>query len=374
MRLLPTTCIAVAALLIAVQAAAEPLWAIPNPRVRDGKWVSDETRGLRVETVSRINSAINDLERSTGAEMAVVVIRSLDGISIEDAAARLFDRWGIGKKGRDNGLLLLWSINDRRVRVEVGYGLEGVLPDSKAGAILDKYVIPKFKEGEFDTGIIDGVEALLKAARSEPLDLPLPASGYYERESRTSIPWPLAVGGGIPILVGFMLAAQQWKRRRPRWCPQCRSRMRRLNEAEDDELLEGGQLAEERVGSVDYDVWRCPACAHHYTLRYPKRWSGASKCPQCHHRTVTIAETMTVVPTTASAGTATVTEFCAFCTFKKEYTKPLPMIPRAGSSSSDSYGSLGSTGSSSSGGGGGGSSSSSFGGGRSGGGGASRSY
>ena len=69
--------------------------------------------------------------------MAVVVVRSLDGLSIEEAAEKLFNLWGIGKKDRDNGLLFLWSTGDRKVRVEVGYGLEGVLPDGKVGAILD---------------------------------------------------------------------------------------------------------------------------------------------------------------------------------------------------------------------------------------------
>ena len=116
-------------------------------------------RALRAETVARLNSTIGDLERTNGAEMAVVVVSSLDGLSVEEAAVKLFELWGIGKKSKDNGLLLLWSTGDRRVRVEVGYGLEGTLPDGKVGAILDTYVIPKFKAGDFDQGSIDGVDA-----------------------------------------------------------------------------------------------------------------------------------------------------------------------------------------------------------------------
>ena len=140
---------------------AEPLGSIPNPRTRDGTWVTDMPRALRAETVARLNSTIGDLERTNGAEMAVVVVKSLDGLSVEEAAVKLFQLWGIGKKNKDNGLLLLWSTGDRRVRVEVGYGLEGTLPDGKVGAILDTYVIPKFKAGEFDQGLIDGVDALV---------------------------------------------------------------------------------------------------------------------------------------------------------------------------------------------------------------------
>lgn len=128
---------------------AEPLNGIPNPRSRDATWVTDVPGMLRADTIARLNSSISDVQRTTGIEMAVVVIQSLDGLSIEDAAVQLFELWGIGKKDKDNGLLL-WSTGDRRVRVEVGYGLEGVLPDGKVGAILDTYVIPKFKSGEFD--------------------------------------------------------------------------------------------------------------------------------------------------------------------------------------------------------------------------------
>ncbi len=132
--------------------ATEPLASIPNPRLQNGTWVSDMPGALRPESVAALNARIGAFERASGIEVAVVVIRSLDGASIEEAATNLFTRWGIGKKGRDNGLLLLRSTGDRRVRVEVGYGLEGVLNDSKVGAILDTYVIPKFKSGEFDEG------------------------------------------------------------------------------------------------------------------------------------------------------------------------------------------------------------------------------
>ena len=147
--------------LLIAAIGAEPLGSIPNPRTRDGTWVTDMPRALRAETVARLNSTIGDLERTNGAEMAVVVIKSLDGLSVEEAAVKLFQLWGIGKKNKDNGLLLLWSTGDRRVRVEVGYGLEGTLPDGKVGAILDTYVIPKFKAGDFDQGLIDGVDALV---------------------------------------------------------------------------------------------------------------------------------------------------------------------------------------------------------------------
>ena len=335
---------------------AEPLTSIPNPRT-GGSWVTDMPGALRADTVAQLNSTIGDFERTTGGEMAVVVIRSLDGVSIEEAAVKLFELWGIGKKSKDNGLLFLWSTGDRRVRVEVGYGLEGVLPDGKTGAILDTYVIPKFKAGEFDEGVLAGVGALLSAARNEPVDLASAGSESYENDSPGIGTLLLSLLGAIPLGLGSMFGFRKWRRHRRRRCPSCQSVMTCLTESEDDELLEGGQQAEERVGSVDYDVWKCPTCSHHFTLRYPKWVSSFEKCPQCRNRTKSSTETVIDAASSFSEGSAQVVESCAFCSFTREYTKVLPRIESSSSSSSS-----------------GGSSSSSFGGGSSGGGGASRGY
>jgi uncharacterized protein len=349
--------VALIPLLIAV-VGAEPLSSIPNPRSRDGTWVTDMPGVLRAETIARLNSTIGELERTTGVEMAVVVIGSLDGLSIEEAAVRLFDLWGIGKKNQDNGLLLLWSTGDRRVRVEVGYGLEGVLPDGKVGAILDAYVMPQFRSGKFDEGVIAGVDALLKAARDEPVDLPAAASESYENGSSGIGAVLIGLLGAIPVGLGSIVGFRKWRRHRRRRCPECQAPMVCLAESDDDALLEKGQQTEERIGSVDYDVWKCGACSHHFTLRYPKWFSRFEKCPQCRNRTKSSTETVIQHATTTSSGRARVVERCEFCRFRREYSKTLPRIQSSSSSS----------GGSSSGG------SSSFGGGSSGGGGASRGY
>ena len=354
------TLIALGALIPLVIAAtgAEPLTSIPNPRSRDGTWVTDMPGMLRAETIARLNSTISDLERTTGTEMAVVVIGSLDGLSIDEAAVQLFDLWDIGKKNKDNGLLLLWSTGDRRVRVEVGYGLEGVLPDGKVGAILDAYVMPKFKSGEFDEGLLAGVAALLSVTRNEPVELPSPRSESYESGSPGIGTVLIGLLGAILVGLSWIVGFRKWRRRRRRRCPACQTLMVCLAEADDDVLLEKGQQAEERVGSVDYDVWKCGACSHHFTLRYPKWVSGFAKCPQCQNRTKSSAEKVIEHASTTGSGRARVVEQCAFCSFRREYTKVLPRIESSSSSSSGSSSS----------------SSSSFGVGSSGGGGASRGY
>ncbi|MDO8734782.1 MAG: TPM domain-containing protein, partial [Elusimicrobiota bacterium] len=80
--------------------------------------------------------------------------------SIDDFSVKLFKEWGIGKKGKDNGVLLISSIEDRKVKIEVGYGLEGILPDGLCGEILDTYIVPYFKDGEYGKGMAAGVVAV----------------------------------------------------------------------------------------------------------------------------------------------------------------------------------------------------------------------
>lgn len=356
-RLASALCVLIVA--VAAAASAESLASIPNPRVRDGTWVTDTSGTLNPQIVALLNERAAKFERESGGEIAIVVIRSLDGLTIESASEKLFQMWGIGKKNRDNGLLFLWSTGDRRVRVEVGYGLEGALPDGKVGAILDQYVIPHFKAEQFDQGVVDGVDALITVARNEPLALASPSTESYDDRSGG---WPLWLQGlgAVPFGLFGLYGFRKWRRLHPRRCPQCHARMSRLDEVQDDEHLNKGQLAEEQIGSVDYDVWKCRSCANLMTLRYPKWLSQYQSCPQCHNRTLQSTTTTIDAATTTSAGRARVTQTCGFCTYTHEYMKTLPRISESSSSSSGSSS--------------GGSSSSSFGGGSSGGGGASRSY
>ena len=190
------------------------------------------------------------------------------------------------------------------MRVEVGYGLEGTLPDGKVGAILDTYVIPKFKAGDFDQGLIDGVDALVRVARAEPIALVSAKSESYDPS-----PWGIGtvlagIGGTIAAAIGSITGFRRWRRYRRRRCPRCQTLMTRLGEVEDDALLAEGQQAEERVGSVDYDVWKCGECSHHFTLRYPKWMTGYAKCPQCGNRTKSSTETVIAAATTSSSGSA----------------------------------------------------------------------
>ncbi len=101
-----------------------------------------------------------EVHEKTGAAIVAVVVRSLEEVSIEEYAVELFERWGIGERGRDRGVLLLLSVEERRLRIEVGYGLEGIIPDGRAGSIRDRYVVPHLRHDDWDAGVLGGMAAL----------------------------------------------------------------------------------------------------------------------------------------------------------------------------------------------------------------------
>ena len=139
---------------------------VPQGHVND--WAGVFTPEQKVELESRIAA----VRQATGAQLAVVAVKSLQGGEIKDFAVKLFEQWGIGEKGKDNGVLLLAAIEDRAMWIEVGYGLEGALNDAKCGRIRDEWIFPRFKEGDYAQGLSAGADALLKVMGGETLAKP----------------------------------------------------------------------------------------------------------------------------------------------------------------------------------------------------------
>ncbi len=125
-------------------------------------YVYDGAEVLSSETENYIITTNRELQSKTGAQIVVVTIPSLEGNSLEEYATELFRQWGIGDKEKNNGVLLLCALEERQFRVEVGYGLEGDLPDGKTGRMQDEYIIPLLKEDKFDAGIKNGYSAFLQ--------------------------------------------------------------------------------------------------------------------------------------------------------------------------------------------------------------------
>ncbi len=136
--------------------------SFPTPQ----KYVSDNADVITAPVRQAINGTLRSLETDTTVEVAVVTVQSLDGMTVEDYANRLFKEWGIGKKGADNGVLVLVAPSERTMRVEVGYGLEPILPDGLAGEVIRTRFTPAFKGGDYSGGINAGVERIAEIIRT----------------------------------------------------------------------------------------------------------------------------------------------------------------------------------------------------------------
>lgn len=137
--------------------------SIPDVR----SYVTDQTGTLSITNIASLESSLREFDRTTSTQIVVVLVSSTEGMSVEEAAFEMARRKGIGQKGKNNGVLLYVAKADRKVRIEVGYGLEGVLPDILAGRIIRNEIVPRFREGNYYAGITAGADAIMKAARNE---------------------------------------------------------------------------------------------------------------------------------------------------------------------------------------------------------------
>lgn len=127
--------------------------------------VNDTVGALSLETLRDVEAILKSHEDSTSNQIAVLIIESLEGESIEEYSIRVVDAWKLGQREKDNGVLLLVSRGDRKVRIEVGRGLEGDLPDITCGSIIRKEIIPRLKSGDYDGGVRAGVASIIAAIR-----------------------------------------------------------------------------------------------------------------------------------------------------------------------------------------------------------------
>jgi uncharacterized protein len=158
--------------------------------------VNDTAGMLSAATRQQLEDVLGRLEQSDSTQIVVLTVPSLNGEVLEEFSIKVADQWKIGQKGLDNGAILLIAQKDRKIRIEVGYGLEGSLTDLMAGRIIRNVIVPQFKAGKFDQGVIDGVQAMIGVVRGEyqtPEQLP---SGPGRRQQDS----PLGFGGLIAFL------------------------------------------------------------------------------------------------------------------------------------------------------------------------------
>lgn len=170
--------------------------AIPPLKTR----VTDLTHTLSKSEAAQLEQKLADFETKKGSQVAVLIVPTTQPETIEQYSIRVAEAWKLGRKGVDDGVLLLVAKNDRALRIEVGYGLEGALPDAIAKRIIDELIIPAFRQGDFTAGLQTGIEHILKVIEGEPLP---PSSSRRDTGAASGL--GIILDNIIPILLVFLV-------------------------------------------------------------------------------------------------------------------------------------------------------------------------
>lgn len=410
-------------MLAVIAAAAETVYTadnVVNPNIADRRqYVADPAGLLSKGAVNDINSRLYSLRRNSSAEMAVAVLPSVGDVDINTFSVELFEKWKLGKNDKDNGVLLVVVMDQKRGFITTGYGVEGVLPDVVCSAIVRDEMVPRMKEGDIDGALTATVERTAEAISDPAVADEIRSKESEAWDSQQSLDserlketiFYIAIVVAIAALVGFIAEciagrrrdryhrAMMWRASRPvfvaaalfslglalpimllaLWmahrvrnapmkCRCCGAKMHKLSEEADNEKLTAAEDLEERLNSVDYDVWECPKCGAIDKYAFPQAQTKYSKCPNCGTMALCEVGNLTVVPaTTRHGGQGEKVYECKYCRYQKRDRYDIPRkddgSTLAALGAAAALGSLGSRG------GGGGSIGGGFGGGSTGGGG-----
>lgn len=352
---------------------------IENPNIKDRRvYVADPAGLVSLNAKSQANNALWNLRQKTGAEVVLVVTPNTGNYTREEFAVKLFDQWKVGKSDKDNGVIILIVPDQREAWIATGYGVEGVIPDISAAKIINRSVVPYMKEGNLDGAVVavandvanvlsdpiaaEELKSNKKEAWEEMPESDLTAEDIvaivlslmaiaalisffiyfkdvnsYKKRDRYNQARGWQKDFDIYLMLGFLsagigfipyfLAKRRYKKLRndPMSCPACRGKMNKLNEEEDNNLLSPSQDFEEKLNSVDYDVWVCEDCGTVERFAFPNRHSPYEECPHCHTKAMTMIKDHTLVlPTTRSTGTGERIYECKYCRnqTRKRYTIP----------------------------------------------------
>ena len=369
-------------LAVAFTAVARSVGDVPNVHVADArKYVSNPDGVLSETTVARLDSIIAGVWRGSSAEVVVVAVGDVGGEDVNDYATELFEKWGIGKKDKDNGLLILVSEGDRKAVFRTGYGMEGVLPDALCGRIIRNVMAPHYRNGDYDGGTVAAVsavadilskpdavdEVMSKYANDSRADrlnegededlfgmlavywiimlgVALCIVGYnvfsskklqpverYRRLEKVKMPVLMlgCIGLGVPFLAYLWLSRSMKKvRNGARPCPNCGHKMHKLDEVHDNDYLTPAQDVEEKIDSVDYDVWLCDNCGEKDIIPFVNDKSSYQVCPKCGARASYLMNNRVLVrPTVTSPGRGVKIYGCKNCGQISNVAYELPKVP-----------------------------------------------
>lgn len=435
-------------LITAFSAAAQTytVETVPNPKEQSNTFVSNPDGILTEETVGTINQMLASLEHTSSAQVAVVAIQSIGDESLFDFAQALFNRWGIGQKETDNGLLVLLVMDKRKIRFHTGNGLEGVLPDAVCKRIQRESMVPYFQSEDYSKGMELGIKDVVnilsdekfaeeaKALAEKDIREHIGAIGsavavvmviltlvkyastsmvrrmpHVRRSMKNWLIWfvgmpafvfvvalltlnyPLLFGGWyfilwlglidrfrrltrelafwekrkefranyeflkaerkywiamcfffpIPglIFLTIVLRRKNHYRNHPRTCTACGAPSTKMSESTEDPFLTDVQIAEEKLKSVDYDVWKCTSCDTYRIETFEDRDSEYRRCKKCNAKAYHRSGTQTTKYATRWAeGSREETFLCKFCGLTEVVVIAIPMTSSS-DSSDDSSGS-----------------------------------
>lgn len=367
--------IALLAVVIGAGARTYSVDEIPNAQVADHtRYLSDPDGILDEASRTEIDSTLSRVRRETSAEVAAVIVSDIDD-DIDIFANRLYNLWGLGKKDNNNGVLILVARDARKAVIRTGRGSEGVLPDIVCARIMREKMFPAFREGDYDRGMTETVNAVAEVITDPDAaaELQSKLKDNYGRDSvdpfrmyvyfcifmalaclagllikiyslRDKSPYdkytalegwkaPLlvATAGGMlmPLIASLplLLLLRHW-RNSPRKCPNCGHSMVKIDEVHDNDYLTPAQDAEERIGSVDYDVWTCPNCHETDIFPFVNKSMPMTVCENCHARTARLTSDRVLVQPTVSREGVGIKEYtCANCHHITARRYPIAKLP-----------------------------------------------
>lgn len=304
---------------------------VPNVQQQDRtQFISDPAGYMSDDARAKANARLRQLTDSTTAEVAVVILPSIGNADIFDFSQQLATKWGVGKADKDNGMLVLFDMEGRQVRVHPGQGLEGIFTDVACRRIINEVIVPPMKTGDINDAVIDLSDKLYQVMTDPEAaaEIRSPKGNeqgkgainlwYFMLVPFVAILWiysslikkiwhlrkksdyekarelkegtstvmdivlcVLTLGIGIPAVLIRRWIAHHY-RNKPRQCDVCGTRMNKLSEEEDNNYLSHSQNLEEQINSVDYDVWLCPKCGATEIFPFPELNTGYTDCPVCH--------------------------------------------------------------------------------------------
>lgn len=342
---------------------------IPDVRKESAEhYVSNPDGILSKDMENKINKLLLSLEQKSSVEIDVVLVNAVDSEDLDSFTNELFNYWGIGKKGKDNGMLLLFVLNKRFLRFETGYGLEGVLPDAICKRIQTELMFPEFKKGNYNEGIILGIQQIINyLTKPEAIEevyarkqqnpwyilsfytylfiyllvsiiiaICTIAIIYFLRKNKMSnyqyymdlnslkkllrffiFIFPITL---IPILI-WIRSKLRYLRNTPIPCSECGELM---SSDSNKELIR-----DHNNEPMDYDIWKCDSCHKILALVYKGSNILSSICPQCTADTLLPRSSKTIYSATlTTTGSILIRYSCLICKYEHEKYLVIPRILR----------------------------------------------